>query len=467
MSDPRSRIPSVDAILAAPDAAPLVERFGRSRVVEFVRAAVDSVREGFSAGPGGTGPGVDIAEPATYLDRARRLLEQDEVPSLRHVVNATGVVLHTNLGRAPLAEAAVRAMSEVAGRYTNLEFDLESGTRGSRYVHCVSLLTDLTGAEDALVVNNAAAALVLALNTFGQGRGVAVSRGELVEIGGGFRIPEMLERAGARLVEVGSTNRTRIADYAEAVEAGGVSALLKVHRSNFRITGFTEEASIEELSDLSRGHGLPLVHDLGSGLMIGAGELGLPEEPRAVDSLRAGADVVVISGDKLMGATQAGVVLGRAEHVARMRKNPLCRALRVDKVTLAGLEATLRLYRDPVRVAESVPTLAMLSAASSTLEARARALAEALAGKGVDAQVIETAGAVGGGTYPGVALASWGVELRHPAGADALAAALRAGSVPVVGRIVEDGLRLDVRTVLPGQVETLVECVLEAWRRTG
>ena len=467
MSDPRSLIPSVDSIVAAEAAADVVARFGRARVVHAVRAAVDAVRAGLSGSGGGPEPHEDMTDPAIYLDRARRALEHAEVPSLRHVINATGVVLHTNLGRAPLAEDAVRAMRDVAGRYTNLEFDLDSGVRGSRYVHCVSLLTDLTGAEDALVVNNAAAALVLALNTFGQGRGVAVSRGELVEIGGGFRIPEMLERAGARLVEVGSTNRTRVGDYVEVVEAGEVAAVLKVHRSNFRITGFTEEASVGELSALCRTHGLPLVHDLGSGLLIDAGVLGLPEEPRAVDSLRAGSDIVVVSGDKLMGATQAGVILGRGAHVARMRKNPLCRALRVDKVTLAGLEATLRLYGDPARVVRTVPTLAMLSAHKEALESRARALAEALEHAGIRAEVVATAGAVGGGTYPGVELASWGVEMRHSAGADALAAALRQGDLPVIGRIVDDGLRLDVRTVLPGQDEALVQCVLEAWRRAG
>jgi L-seryl-tRNA(Ser) seleniumtransferase len=467
VSDPRSRIPSVDAILADGHAADLVERFGRSRVVDAVRAAVERVRAGLAGNDRAPDASGDVTDPQTYLDLARRTLQHADVPSLRHVINATGVVLHTNLGRAPLAEEAVRAMHDVAGRYTNLEFDLESGARGSRYVHCVALLTDVTGAEDALVVNNAAAALVLALNTFGQGRGIAVSRGELVEIGGGFRIPEMLERAGARLVEVGSTNRTRVGDYAEAIEAGDVAAVLKVHRSNFRITGFTEEATVGELYALCRTHGLPLVHDLGSGLLIDAGALGLPQEPRAVDSLRAGADVVVVSGDKLMGAPQAGVILGRAAHVARMRKNPLCRALRVDKVTLAGLEATLRLYGDPDRVLGTVPTLAMLSAPVEALDVRARALADALERGGVRPEVVETSGAVGGGTYPGVELPSRGVELRHTSGADALALALRQGHVPVVGRILDDGLRLDVRTVLPGQDETLAECVLDAWRRLG
>jgi len=464
MTDPRSAIPSVDSLLAAPSFGALLERYPRARVVEAARAAVADMREALAAGQGGDDP----RSPAAYARAAERALAEADVPSLRRVVNATGVVLHTNLGRAPLAAAAVEAMVAAAQDYTNLEYDLDRGERGSRYVHCVQLLGELTGAQGALVVNNAAAALVLALNTLARGRGVLVSRGELVEIGGGFRIPEMLERSGARLVEVGATNRTRLADYERALAEDDVAAILKVHRSNFRITGFTEEASLADLAGLAHERKIPLIHDLGSGLMLDAASLGLPEEPRPHDSLAAGSDLVTFSGDKLLGGPQAGLVVGRAELVARMRANPLCRALRVDKVTLAGLEATLRLYRDGERAREEIPVLRMLAEEPTAIRARAHAAAEALAAAGVACRVVSTSGAVGGGTFPEVELASSALELAEGA-PDALARALRDGDPAVVGRIVEDRLLLDLRTVLPGQEDDLVRRVRETVgaRRSG
>lgn len=478
MSDPRSRIPSIDALLDAPAAGELSDIYGRDRTVDALRHAVNSVRAQVAdAVANGSADSWDerVGDPAVYLEPAAAHLAAADVPSLRRVINATGVVLHTNLGRAPLALAAVEAMRAAAGEYSNLEFDLTEGARGSRYTHCVSLLKELTGAEDALVVNNAAGALVLALNTVAAGGGgVAVSRGELVEIGGGFRIPEVLERAGARLVEVGSTNRTRLADYRAALTEDDAVAVLKVHRSNFRITGFTEEAGIEELSALTEEAGVPFVYDLGSGLMIDADRVGLPSEPRAVESLAAGADVVVVSGDKLLGGPQAGILVGDAAWMTRMRKNPLCRALRVDKVGLAGLEATLRLYRDPERALREIPTLRMLAEDADSLRARADALAEALVDAlSVDARglltptVAPTCGAVGGGTFPGVELDSWAVELTPEKGVDDLAARLREGDPPVIGRIVDDALRLDVRTVLPGQEEDLVRRIVECAGRGG
>ncbi|MBT6887567.1 MAG: L-seryl-tRNA(Sec) selenium transferase, partial [Gemmatimonadales bacterium] len=277
MTDPRRSIPSVDALLAAEEFVGLVGDYGHERVVAAARRVLDAVRGAIAAGDVRGG----LSEIASYVSDVAGVLERDAVPSLREVVNATGVVLHTNLGRAPLADVAAQAMAAAARGYSNLEYDIDAGARGSRYDHCVSLLRELTGAEDALVVNNNAAALVLALNTLARGQKVVVSRGELVEIGGGFRIPDILERSGAGLVEVGSTNRTRIADYRGAVENGGVAAILKVHRSNFRITGFTEDVEVAELSDLAREAGVPLIHDLGSGLFVRAEELGLPEEPLA------------------------------------------------------------------------------------------------------------------------------------------------------------------------------------------
>ncbi|MCH1569871.1 MAG: L-seryl-tRNA(Sec) selenium transferase [Longimicrobiales bacterium] len=463
MSDPRSRIPSMDALLASPDIDSLMADAGRGQVVDALRVSVALMREAIGRGDE---LAQDSVEDATwYVEHAAKLLTAAAVPSLRRVINATGVVLHTNLGRAPLADEALEAMRSTA-TYSNLEFDLDQGVRGSRYTHCVRLLCDLTGAEDALVVNNAAGALVLSMSTVGLGRGVAVSRGELVEIGGGFRIPEVVERSGASLVEVGSTNRTRGDDYEEVVASGEAEAILKVHRSNFRITGFTEEASVAELVEIAAGHGIPVVYDLGSGLMLPAQDIGLPEEPRAEASVSAGADAVVISGDKLLGGPQAGIIVGRAELIGRMRKNPLCRALRVDKVTLAGLEATLRLYLDPQRVLERIPTLRMLSMNGDTLKAIAEKVVGGLVAAGVSCAVVPTKGAVGGGTYPGVELDSWAVELEGPKGAQALANALREGSPPVVGRLVDDKLRLDVRTLLPGEAEVIAARVIEAVSRS-
>ena len=462
MSDPRRSIPSVDVLLEEESFAGLLAAYPRARVVDAVRSVIADVRERVSSGVEVEG----IDAPATYASEVDAYLVRKDEPSLRGVINATGVVLHTNLGRAPLPAAARDAMARAARGYSNLEYDLEQGRRGSRYDHCVSLLCDLTGADDALVVNNNAAALVLALNTVARGRGVAVSRGELVEIGGGFRIPEILERSGATLVEVGSTNRTRVADYEEACATGSVAAILKVHRSNFRITGFTEETSLKELGQVARAHGIPLLHDLGSGLMLGADSLALPEEPRAADSLASGADLVAVSGDKLLGGPQAGLLLGGADIIAQLRVNPLCRALRVDKVTLAGLEATLQLYRDPERARAEIPTLRMLSATEQELKTRATSLSQRLGEAGVPSTLVEGQGAVGGGTYPGVELPGWALALDPSYGAEELAARLRAGSPPVIVRIADERVLLDPRTVAVEEEDDLVRRVCEACSRT-
>lgn len=459
MTDPRRDLPSVDALLSSEPFAGILARHPRDRVVRRLRARMDEVRSLLGAG----GDPGDLTGPQRWADDIQPHLDADDRPSLRRVLNATGVVLHTNLGRAPLADAARIAMAEAAQGYSNLEYDLEAGVRGSRYDHCTRLLTELTGAEAALVVNNAAAALVLVLVTTARDRGVAVSRGELVEIGGGFRIPEILGRSGARLVEVGSTNRTRVGDYAAALEEADVAALLKVHRSNFRIRGFTEETSLADLSELARGAGIPCLYDLGSGMLADPAALGLPDEPRTKEALAGGADLVVASGDKLLGGPQAGIVVGRADLVDAMRKNPLCRALRVDKVTLAGLEATLRLYLDPERAVAEIPTLRMLATPPATLRARAEALLLAL--DGLDgASVEEMVGAVGGGTYPDTPLPSWGVVLRGRA-PETLAQGLRDGQPPVVGRIEDDRLLLDVRTVDDAEVVEVGRRVREVVER--
>ncbi|MEX0836956.1 MAG: L-seryl-tRNA(Sec) selenium transferase [Gemmatimonadota bacterium] len=462
MSDPRSAIPSVDKLLLEAAFIALVEQYGHDRVVRAAREVIGDVREAIARGDIPD----DVRGATLYAGGVRERLEKADAPSLVPVINATGVVLHTNLGRAPLPRAAIEAMLDVGRGYANLEYDLEEGARGSRYVHCVGLLTELTGAEDALVVNNAAAALMLALNTLARGSGVAVSRGELVEIGGGFRIPEILERSGARLVEVGSTNRTRADDYREALGDEDVTAVLKVHRSNFRMSGFTEEVGIGALAPVAHARMIPLVYDLGSGLLADPARLGLPPEPRPVDAVAAGADVVVFSGDKLLGGPQAGLVVGRQDVVERMRKNPMCRALRVDKTTLAGLEATLRLYRNPGRALEEIPTLRMLATPPAVLADRARELAARLVAEGLPCEAVEVAGAVGGGTYPGVELPSWAVAPGWDRRADEAAAALRTGRPAIVGRIVDDRLVLDMRTVLPGEEEAMARRLLEIPERT-
>ena len=458
MSDPRREIPSVDALLASPEFEPILKGFPRQLVVTVTRIVIEEIRNRLLAGDKDIEPdGLDY-----YARMVLIRLGKETMPSLRGVINATGVVLHTNLGRAPLAEVAADAMAAAARGYSNLEYDVELGKRGSRYDHCVKLLRELTGAEDAIVVNNNAAALVLVLNTTAKGKGVAVSRGELVEIGGGFRIPEILERAGAFLVEVGSTNRTRLSDYEDSIEKGEVAAILKVHRSNFRITGFTEDTTLASLADLANQEGIPLLHDLGSGLFITADALALPAEPLASDSLNAGADLVAVSGDKLLGGPQAGIILGTSELIDSLRQNPLCRALRVDKVTLAGLEATLQLYRDPAQALESVPTLRMLGNTPEALGKRCEQLAAELKGLGVGSSIVESEGRVGGGTYPGVKLPGFALALDGPHGAEALAMHLRNGDPPVIARIVDKRVFIDLRTVLPGQENDLVRRVREA-----
>lgn len=454
----------MDRLLLEEGARPFLAQFPRPRVAEALRQAVDRARAGVGRGDWPHDP----ADPEPYLADAAECLAREAIPSLRPVLNATGVVLHTNLGRAPMAPEAGAAMQGVAAGYSNLEFDLDEGTRGSRYSHCADLLCELTGAEDAVVVNNCAAALVLALSTLAGGRGVVISRGELVEIGGGFRIPEMLERAGTRMVEVGSTNRTRIEDYERALESDPeVGAILKVHRSNFRVTGFTAEASIEELAGLGARLGVPLIHDVGSGLLIDPDRLGLPPEPRASTSLRLGVDVAVFSGDKLLGGPQAGILVGGAALIEAVRRNPLCRALRVDKGTLAALEATLRLYRDEETVCDRVPVLRMLTIGVGELERRAQGISDALNGRlGEEvAEVVPAEGRVGGGTFPEHGLPTRVVRVaRAPGGASGFAAALRAGTPPLIVRVDRDAVLADPRTVAPEHDPWVVDAYVEAWR---
>ena len=469
MSDARRLIPSLERLLESDAFAGILEAHPRGLVVQHLRTELDRVRRELSdrdcsvVEPGALPR--DVEDAQLYAVGVEERLRVSATPSLRSVINGTGVILHTNLGRAPLADSALDAMASVARGYANLEYDLEVGSRGSRYDHCTDLLRELTGAGGALLSNNGAAALVLALRTMAFGRAVLVSRGELVEIGGGFRIPEILESAGATLSEVGSTNRTRLEDYRAGAAKNDPALILKVHRSNFRITGFTEEASLGELVGLGAELGVPVVYDLGSGLLADPERLGLPREPGPAESLAVGADIVAFSGDKLLGGPQAGILLGKAEWVDQMRKNPWCRAVRVDKTALAGLEATLRLYRDPETALREIPVLAMLSASLEVLRERAEMMAASISGAGVAAEVIETTSVVGGGTYPGVELESCGVRVdSREEGADPLAARLRAACVPLVGRVENGAFWIDLRTVLPWQ-DTVVVDLLS--RHTG
>ena len=469
MSDARRLIPSLERLLESDAFAGILEAHPRGLVVQHLRTELDRVRRELNDGKGSVvDPGAlprDVEDPQLYAVGVEERLRVSATPSLRSVINGTGVILHTNLGRAPLADSALDAMASVARGYANLEYDLEAGSRGSRYDHCTDLLRELTGAGGALVSNNGAAALVLALRTMAFGRAVLVSRGELVEIGGGFRIPEILESAGATLSEVGSTNRTRLEDYRAGAAKSDPALILKVHRSNFRITGFTEEASLGELVGLGAELGVPVVYDLGSGLLADPERLGLPREPGPAESLAVGADILAFSGDKLLGGPQAGILLGKAEWVDQMRKNPWCRAVRVDKTALAGLEATLQLYRDPETALREIPVLAMLSTSLEVLRERAETMAASISGAGVVAEVIETTSVVGGGTYPGVELESCGVRVdSKEEGADPLAARLRGASVPLVGRVEDGAFWIDLRTVLPWQ-DTVVVDLLS--RHTG
>ena len=458
--DPRRDLPAVDRLLRRPEVVAWSERWGDRTVRRALRRTLEASRRRIGAGEIAEAPGID-----RLLEEAGRRLRASERPSLRRVLNGTGVVLHTNLGRAPLADDALEAVVRVAGGYSNLEFDLERGERGSRYTHCVDLLRELTGAGDALVVNNNAAAVSLAVNELARGREVVVSRGEMVEIGGSFRIPAVVERSGAELRGVGTTNRTRLSDYAEAIgERTGM--LLRVHPANYAVRGFAERVTLEELAALGRERSVPVVHDLGSGLLRPDLLDGFPEEPSPGASLEAGVDLVTWSGDKLLGGPQAGVMLGAEAWVSRLRSNPLLRAFRVDKATLAALEATLRVYREPERAARELPALArMLEPVDRTEERAARGL-EGSALADLPVRVERFPAVVGGGAFPEhtIPSAGWAVEGTPAA---ALDHACRTSDPPLVGRIREGRFLVDVRTLAPGEVAEAARVLAAAMEDGG
>jgi L-seryl-tRNA(Ser) seleniumtransferase len=438
----RAALPGVDAILRSESAGALLARYGRALVLDVVRATLAERRK--------LGAAVAIEE---ILDDSAQALARLMRPSQRRVFNLTGTVLHTNLGRAPLPEEAIAAATEAMRDPTPLEYDLEAGRRGERDDHVSGWLTRLTGAEAALAVNNNAGALVLALNALADGHETIVSRGELIEIGGSFRLPDIMARAGTRLREVGTTNRTHLADFAAAIGAQ-TGLILKAHTSNYTIEGFTAAVPAVALAALAHEHAIPLVEDLGSGSLVDLEEWGLPHEPTVSEALAAGADLVTFSGDKLLGGPQAGLVVGRADLIARLAKNPLKRALRLDKIRLAALEAVLRLYADPDRLAERLPSLRLLSRPNVEIEALARrllpAVAQQLAGI-AEIDLIETRSQIGSGALPVSLLPSTALALRpvravkSGAAVEVLARALRGLPVPIIGRIESGAVVLDLR----------------------
>jgi L-seryl-tRNA(Ser) seleniumtransferase len=476
MISPYRNLPAVETVIQMLQQRLGGEELPHALLADAARAEIEAARRSIAAG-GNTPP---IGELVIGAQRRARALA---APSLRPVINATGVIIQTNLGRAPLSADALRAMREVGAGYSNLEYDLEAGERGSRAAHLAALLCRLSGAEAALAVNNNAAAIVLALSALAAGREVLLSRGQAVEIGGGFRIPDILRQSGATLVEVGTTNRTYARDYAAAI-GERTALLMRIHTSNFKLTGFVHETPLAEMAALAREHGLATLDDLGSGTLLPTAPYGLAAEPTVQESVAAGADLVTFSGDKLLGGPQAGLIVGRADLVAKLKQHPLARALRVDKATLAGLEATLLAYLRG-RATEDIPVWRMIAAAPESLRARAQRLADAIhaderrracpergrpPGQGTkDAgwtvTVVSCDSAIGGGSLPGETLPSYAVAIET-ARPDRLARALRHTMPPIVGRIAANQLLLDVRTVLEEQEPDLIEA-LRATIRVG
>ncbi|MFV2068901.1 MAG: L-seryl-tRNA(Sec) selenium transferase [Pirellulales bacterium] len=449
------KIPSVGDLLESPPLKGLVERVSHNVVVDGVRGFLDEMRtevqqraSEFRVPP--------ISELAEHI--ARRILEGEQ-PGLQPVINATGILLHTGLGRAPLAEEAVKRIAAIARGYSNLEFNLETGQRSQRMAAVEGLLRQVTGAEASLVVNNNAAATLLALTAVAAGREVIVSRGQLVEIGGSFRLPDVMSVSGAILREVGTTNKTHPDDYERAI-GEQTAALLRVHTSNYRVVGFTSAVGLEELVRIGRKHDLPVIDDIGSGALVDFSSFGCGGEPLVRSSVTAGASLVLLSGDKLLGGPQCGILLGSKQWIEPVRKHPLARAVRVGKLTLAALEATLRLYRDPAIASRDVPLLRLVDTPLDNLKNRAERLAPQLAAcdRIAQAEVCQEVSYLGGGSLPAEGLPTWCVALTPADGAlDPLAKALRKGTPAIVGRVQQDRLLLDLRTVFPGQDQQLVE----------
>lgn len=446
------KIPKVDELLRSPALAEAQAQYGDRAVTEAVRAELDLLRQGIL-----NRQITAMPELSDLYQQILRRVQSASLPSFRRVINGTGIILHTNLGRACLSEQAARAVYEASKSYSNLEYDLSTGKRGSRYSHVEDILCRLTGAESALVVNNNAAAVLLVLSALTQGGQVIVSRGELVEIGGSFRIPEIMEACGAQLKEVGATNKTHLRDYETAVNEH-TKALMKVHTSNYRIVGFSETPALSDLVELGHKYELPVIEDLGSGCLLDLKSFGIHDEPSVQDSLKAGVDVVSFSGDKLLGGPQAGIILGKKKYLDILKKHPLNRAMRVDKMTLAALEATLRSYE--TRSVEEIPVVGMLAAEPEMLHQKAQKLASTLTAAGIEVEITATEGRVGGGSVPNHILPSYAVAFTGEV--NALEETLRLGRNPIIGRIHEGKYLLDVRTLFEADFPAIVEAIREA-----
>ncbi len=449
MTDLRS-LPSVEQLMQMPRAADLTDSYGRPLTLQAVRVSLDEVRAAIKSGAG------SLPERAALIARAESLLAEWTRPSLHPVINATGVILHTNLGRAPLSKAALAAMDSVSRGYSNLEYDLEKGRRGSRLIHAEAVLQKLTGAESALVVNNNASAVLLVLSALAGKKRVVIPRSQLVEIGGGFRVPDVMKQSGAKLVEVGTTNRVHLSDFEEAL-AEPTALVLRAHRSNFKIVGFTEEPEFKDIVELAHKFNVPVMDDLGSGALLDTAEYGLAHEPTVQESLAAGADLVCFSGDKLLGGPQAGIVVGRADLMARLKKHPLARALRAGKTCLAGITATLLHYLMDEALRE-IPVWRMISMTREQAKVRAEAWAKEL-GQG---EVVESKSTVGGGSLPEESLPTFVLSLKVKS-PDRFLAKLRAQNPPVIARTENDRVLLDPRTVLPEEDEMLLGILEREW----
>ena len=454
-------LPSVDELLHSASGQHLVQRYSRSMTLQAVRASISQARIHIQRG---------AACPTSdeILSAAEHILDEGQRPNLRPVINATGVIINTNLGRSPLSQEALQAVQRIARGYSNLEYELEAGERGSRHSHVSTLLCELTGAEAALVTNNNAAAVLLALSTLAAGREVIISRGQLVEIGGGFRVPDVMSQSGCKLIEVGTTNRTRLSDY-EAAITERTALLLTVHPSNFQIVGFTESTSVEALAELAHEHGLQLMDDLGSGCLLASERYGLGHEPMPQEGIAADADVVCFSGDKLLGGPQAGILVGKAAALKRISKHPLMRAMRIDKMTLAALEATLRHYQRE-EAETHIPIWRMIAASRASISGRAASWVSKLQKYGIPARMQHGESTVGGGSLPGETLPTTLLALdagNVSMSLDELAKRLRLRNSPLIVRILRDALLIDPRTVLEEQDNEVVQALAEELEKDG
>lgn len=445
-------LPSVDRLLNSSMAVDMELAYGRSLTVEALRQSLDATRKDVLNGQASYVP-----MNAILIDEARLWLENHLAPTLLPVINGTGVIVHTNLGRAPLSQATRQAIEDAAKGYSTLEYDLQSGQRGSRTVHAQQLITRLTEAEAALVVNNNAAAVLLMLTALCQDKEVIISRGQLVEIGGGFRIPDVMAQSGAKLIEVGTTNRTHLRDYAKAITEN-TAAILVAHHSNYKIIGFSSEPTLAELAELAHEQGVSLLYDQGSGALLDSTPYGLEPEPTVLDGLAAGADLVAFSGDKMLGGPQAGILVGQQDLVSKLKKHPLARAVRADKLCLAGLSATLTHYLTENALSE-IPVWRMISRPLDKIESEADTWAARLQEHGIRAEVVDGRSTVGGGSLPGTSLPSRVVAIAH-SNLDAFAAQLRKEKIPVIGRIQDGRFLIDPRTILPEQVELLLQSLV-------